>query len=292
MTQGPLPVVVNRSGGTASAKGDALSDELERAFAASQVKLDLVAGKEMEEAIDRYRDAVRVVVGGGDGTLGSAAGLLAGFGTQLGVLPLGTRNHFARQLGIPIDLEAAAHVSATGRVIEVDLGDAGGRTFINNASFGAYVELVREREKSSLPKWIASIGASWRVLRKLRPRRFNLVVDGEAMSVETSLLFVGNNRYQTSDGKLGDRAALDEGVLSVFALARMTRWRLVTTAARIALGKIDDARDFSIETTARELRIDGDGEIGIALDGELTRLPLPLTLTIRPLALKVVVADG
>lgn len=287
----PLPVIVNRSGGTAQAEGDALSGKLEQAFAAAgaAVSLDLVAGKDVPRALANHADATRVIVGGGDGTIGGAARSVSAAGAELAVLPLGTRNHFARQLGIPLDLAQAVKVAVTGRTVLVDLGRAGEHAFVNNASFGAYVELVREREKSDLPKWLSSIIASWRVLRKLRPRRFDLVIDGAKQSVDTSLLFIGNNRYELSKGALGDRVALDGGVLSVYALARMTRWNLLSAALRIALGKADLAGDFPLRTTAREVLLEGDGAIGVALDGERLQMQLPLTLSVRPRALKVVV---
>ncbi len=286
----PLPVIINRSGGTASNEGDALGAKLEQAFAAAgaSVVLDLVAGDDIPAAIGRHENAPRVVVGGGDGTIGGAARRLAASGAELAVLPLGTRNHFARQIGIPLGLSDASQIAVSGRAIRVDLGEVDGHTFINNASLGAYVELVREREKSPLPKWLSSVLAGWRVLRKLRTRQFDLVIDGEPQSVHTSLLFIGNNRYELTNGALGDRAALDEGVLSVFALAPMSRRSLLGAAIRIALGKIDAARDFALQTTAYHVRILGDGEIGIALDGERLQMPLPIALTIRPRALKVV----
>ena len=133
---------------------------------------------------------------------------LAEWGTEFAVLPLGTRNHFARQLDIPLDLEGAARVAAQGAVEAVDIGDAGGRTFLNNASLGAYVELVEAREDSGLPKAIGSAVAGVRVLRKLRARRYDLTLDGEPRPVRTVQLFIGNNRYQISEGAPGDRPSL------------------------------------------------------------------------------------
>ena len=143
----PLPVIVNAAGGTASRAGEGLRGQIEAAFAAAgrPIALELVAGEDLPAALDRHAGAPRVAVGGGDGTLATAAQALSRRGGELAILPLGTRNHFACQLGVPLDLAGAARLAATGKARQVDLGDAGGRVFINNLSAGAYVELVRER---------------------------------------------------------------------------------------------------------------------------------------------------
>ncbi len=286
----PLPVIVNRSGGTASKAGDDLADQLRKAFANAgrEIDLELVEGRDVAGAVGRHNAAPRVAVGGGDGTLAGAADILTRSGAELAVLPLGTRNHFARQLGVPIDLADAAQLAASGTATAVDTGQAGERAFINNASLGAYVDLVREREKSSLPKGVASVVAGWRVLRRLRPQTFDLTIDRKRESVRTAMLFIGNNRYEIPEGKPGERRALDDGLLSVFALAPLTRVAIIRAALRVVLGRPDMRRDFALERTAREVTIEGKGEIGIALDGERVSMPLPLTLTVRPRALRVV----
>lgn len=290
----PLPVIVNRGGGAARAKGDALRAEIEQAFRAGEraITLTLVEGKDVASAVERYRGAPRVAVGGGDGTMGQAAGVLANSGSELAILPLGTRNHLARQLGVPLDLAEAARLAAAGGSASIDLGMAGNRTFINNASLGAYVDLVRLRDASSLPKWAASIVAGWRVLRKLRASRFELELDGKARTIRTVMLFIGNNLYEVSEGRPGERAALDDGLLSIFALAPMTRGSLVRAALGVAFGRPDMARDFALETTARKVELRGEGTVSVALDGERVHLPLPLVFAIRPRVLKVVSPDA
>lgn len=285
-----LPVIVNRSGGTAKRSGDVLADQLRDTFAGAgcPIALELVEGADIAEAVRRHSAAPRVAVGGGDGTLAGAAHILAHSGAELAVLPLGTRNHFARQLDIPLDLAGAAQLAATGRATSVDIGQAGERTFINNASLGAYVDLVGEREKSALPKGLASVVAGWRVLRKLRPQTFDLAIDGKHEHVCTPMLFIGNNRYEIPEGNPGERRALDDELLSLFALAPLSRMAIVRAALRVVLGRPDMRRDFALDRTARGVTIEGEGEIGVALDGERVSLPLPLVLTVRPHALKVV----
>jgi diacylglycerol kinase family enzyme len=177
---------------------------------------------------------------------------------------------------------------AHGSARPVDLGDAHGRVFINNASAGAYVDLVHERERSRLPGVLALVQGAARALAKLRSRSFTLVIDGRRRSISTPLLFVGNNRYQVPDGKPAQRAALDDGELSVYAVAPLSHAALVAAALRILAGRPRMHRDFSLDCVAREATIEGAGEIDITFDGERCRMALPLTLRTRPKALKVV----
>ncbi len=286
-----LPVIVNAAGGGASRAGEGLSERIEAAFAAvgQPIELELVDGDKLSDALARHSSASRVAVGGGDGTIATAADAISRTNGELAILPLGTRNHFAGQLGVPTDLAAAADLAAKGRARSVDLGRAGARAFVNNLSAGAYVELVRERDRSLLPKLLATIPATWSTLRKLRSRRFALTLDGEAGSVETPLLFVGNNRYEVSEGRLGERWALDDGLLSVYAVAPLSRMALIAAALRTLVARPRMHRDFALDRTAREVRIEGPGAaIEVALDGERVRFELPLTIRIAPRALAVV----
>ena len=291
MPAAPLPVIVNAAGGTASRAGSGLREQIEAAFAAidQSISLELVDGEGLSGALAKHAGAPRVAVGGGDGTLATAAEAVAASDGELAILPLGTRNHFACQLGIPPDFESAARLAATGTARLVDFGQAGERVFINNLSVGAYVDLVRAREASRLPKLLATIPATWRTLRKLRARRFELTLDGKSIAIETPLLFVGNNRYEVDEGHPGDRAALDDGLLSVFAVAPLSRAALIVAALRTLIARPRMHRDFALDRTAREVRIEGPGaRLDVALDGERIPFDLPLTIRIVPRALAVV----
>lgn len=286
----PLPVIVNRAGGTARRAGTRLETQLHAAFEAvgQPITVELIEGEGLEAALRKHAASPRLVIGGGDGTLATAAHIVARNGGELALLPLGTRNHFARQLGIPLNLEKAAALAASGTARQVDLGDANGRTFINNASAGAYVDLVHERDRSPLPGAVGLAYGAVQALRKLRSRTFELAVDGEQRTVATPLLFIGNNRYQVPDGNPAQRASLTDGELSVFAVARLTRLSLLMASLRILVGKPRMHRDFALNRLAKEVIIHGTGSIDITFDGEACRMPLPLALRIRPQALAVV----
>lgn len=285
-----IPVLINRSGGAAAAMGESLASAVEDAFAAAgrPISLQILGGDEIAEAARRHAGAPLVAIGGGDGTIGAAASALVHTSSALAVLPLGTRNHFARQLGVPFDLTEAARLAVSGQRRRIDVGAAGDRVFVNTASFGIYTRFVRLRGRGSAPRWLSSIPATWHVLRRMRSQRFALRIDGERRDLATPLLFIGNNEYSTALGHLGERESLEDGRLSVCAVAARSPRQLLGFAARALLGLARVDRDFEEYATARRVDIVGEGHIEGALDGELALLPLPLRLRSLPAALGVV----
>ena len=295
MTDAPIPVLINRSGGTAASLGDRLRPAIEDAFAKAGVAIDLrlIDGAAMRAAVRDCIGAPIVVVGGGDGTLGSAADVLAGTTSALGIMPVGTRNHLARELGIPLDLPGAAAVIAAGATRRIDLARANGRGFINNASIGLYPSLVRFRDaethRHGMPKWLAAIPASYAAMKRLRHHRLRLSVPGTSEDVVTPMLFIGNNRYSLAAGRVGQRDALDDGTLSVFAVAWRGRRALVGMALRTLVGRVDRANDFAAIGDYPALRVDGRSHhVSVALDGEVMTLSLPIDFRVEAGVLTVV----
>ena len=292
----PVPVLINASGGTAKAKGQALEAELRAAFAEAglEIALELLAGDEIAAGAERLAGAPVMVVGGGDGTLGCAAGVLAGTGTALGILPLGTRNHLAGELGIPADLPGAARVIAAGARRRIDLARVNGRSFLNNASVGFYPAMIRFRDAGGVPggarlKKLAAVPAAISALKRMRHHRLRLRVHGREQEVVTPMLFVGNNRYRLEAGHVGERTALDDGCLSVFAIRSRHRLALLGFAARAMLGRADPERDFAAVAETPELLVSGRSRaLSVAIDGEFAQLAMPLRFTVEPRALEVI----
>ena len=284
-----IAVIVNKSGGTASSLGDKLETTVRDAFAGQNIDLQLIDGKDIAEAVKSVGNRAVVAIGGGDGTQGTAAAAFANSDTAQIVLPLGTRNHLAKQLGMPVDLAEAAKLAVTGKTEQIDLAKGGERVFVNNASIGLYTKLVRERDKRWGPKWLGTIPATWIVLRTLRAKALHLKIDGKSERVVTPLLFIGNNRYSLNAGSVGQRTSLSDGVLSLFVVAQASPLALIGFAFRALLGKADERRDFCALADAREVVIEGHGAIDVAFDGEVERMALPLTFAIMPGALKVLV---
>ena len=146
-----------------------------------------------------------LIVGGGDGTIGAAASALVGTETRLGILPLGTLNHFARDLGIPTDLAEAAQADRRGQAERrVDVAEMNGRIFINNSAIGLYPLMVVDRDlqrkRLGRSKRLAMLVASLRTLARFNHQRLTLTVNDEKARVDTPLLFVGNNDYRIDIG--------------------------------------------------------------------------------------------
>jgi len=292
-------VIVNIGGGTA--QGD--EEEAERikaAFAASGVEAE-IRPTESGEIADAFRDAAAaegldaVVAGGGDGTISCAAGQLAGTGRPLGLLPLGTLNHLARDAGIPMELEAAVAVICAGRTRAIDLAEVNGRVFVNNSSVGLYPDMVRlreaQQERTGRGKRLAMLSASLTTLRHFRRHRLWISAPGLETPVRTPLLFVGNNRYQVNLFALGQRERLDEGVLCLYAVRAKSRAHLLWAGIRGIFGRLDQQRDF-VTAYVTEAEISSSRPtLALSADGETVRMDTPLRYRIRPKALILIVPE-
>ncbi len=235
-------------------------------------------------------DAERIVAGGGDGTLNAVAAATVDSGKTLGVLPLGTLNHFARDLGIPLDLQGAVGAIVAGHAVRVDVGEVNGHLFLNNASLGLYPRMVREREQQQRLGWGKGPASVWAALAVLRRHPFldiRLSVGGHALTGRTPFLFVGNNEYATERLTIGSRASLDKGRLSVYATSRLGRWGLVRLALRALAGKLRQERDLLAFATTNLFVETRRSRVRMALDGELIILRPPLHYAVRPGALRV-----
>lgn len=282
-------MIVNEQGGTASRLGQKLVPDITSAFAEAGL-----GAKVVTVSADAVADAVKaeagplVVVGGGDGTLGTAAGVLSDSSQVLGILPLGTRNHLARELGLPMDLPGAALAIANGAVRKIDLGCAGDRVFVNNCSVGIYARLVRARERRRLPKWLATIPAAIEVMKGLGQQHFRLEWGGAEHRIESPLLFIGNNRYSLEAGHLGERRSLSDGVLSIAAVEAAGPMALARMALRLVLGRADLQRDFAALKDVAEAIVHDHRRRDVAVDGEVVAMQFPLRLTVLPGALQVI----
>jgi diacylglycerol kinase family enzyme len=285
-------ILINRGGGSVGER-----EIIERCLADAGVdgELCFLDGCDMADAAKKaVADGADVIVaGGGDGSVSCVAGAIAGTRTTLGILPLGTLNHFARDLEIPVDLGDAAKLIATGRPRAVDVAEVNGRVFINNSAIGLYPLMVLDREaqqrKLGRSKRLAMIVASGRTLFRFHHRRLTLTVNDERTGrVDTPLLFVGNNDYRTDIGAPGTRESLDDGELCVFVLRRKSRTGLVLASLRALLNRsraddmvrIDDVQNLKVATSLPRMTI--------SLDGETVAMEPPLEYRIRPKALKVI----
>jgi YegS/Rv2252/BmrU family lipid kinase len=290
-----VKVLLNRGGG-AVAEAEKATAAVREALSGAGVECDveLIDGARMAEQAraSAERGDPLLIVGGGDGSVSAAAGALAGSETRLGILALGTLNHFARDLGIPTELEEAAAVIAAGAERSVDVAEVNGRPFINNASIGLYPLMVldRETQQSRLgrSKRLAVVVASLRTMWNFHAWRLRLSADGGEERVDTPLLFVGNNEYRLALPAAGSRDSLEDGRLSVLVMRSKSLPGFLAATARALVGvqRDDDMEDLGGVT---ELKVDsGQRRLMLGIDGETAMLETPLTFRIRPGALRVI----
>jgi diacylglycerol kinase family enzyme len=239
-------------------------------------------------------DGARVIVaGGGDGTVSSVAAALVGRDAALGVVPLGTLNHFAKDLGLPVDVEGAARVIAARQTTCVDVGEVNGRSFINNSSIGLYARLVAERKKRERfgrSKWIDHGVAAVQVWSRYY-RRLHVTLRGQGVDrrVRTPFVFIGNNEYQLSGVELGGRRRLNGGCLQICMAPGMTRGGVVRMIVAAVFGRIHTIHGFESFTTTEFTLDAGHRRIEVALDGEVLIMANPLEYRIRSGVLRVIV---
>jgi diacylglycerol kinase family enzyme len=223
----------------------------------------------------------------------AVASMLAGSGVPMGVLPTGTLNHFAKDLAIPLEREAAVATIAGGRLADVDMGEVNGRLFINNSSLGLYPDIVldRERQRRRLGrgKWMALLAASLHAARRYPVLSLDMDVDGQRLHRRSAFVFVGNNAYTMEGFEIGERARLDGAVLSLYVTQRTGRFGLLRLALRALVRRLDQARDFDSLQAARVTVHTRRRKVHVAADGEVLTMHSPLEYRIRPRALRVIV---
>jgi YegS/Rv2252/BmrU family lipid kinase len=291
----PATVLLNRGGGAAAADSE-IADKVAAALAKAGVKaeIELIAGGDCAvrcKALTQRGDEM-VIVGGGDGTISAAASALVGTKTKLGILPLGTLNHFARDLAIPADLDEAAALIAKGSVRQVDVAEMNERIFINNSAIGLYPLMVVDRDvqrkRLGRSKRLAMLVASLRTLARFNHQRLALTVNDEKARVDTPLLFVGNNDYRIDIAAPGRRESLDDGKLSVFVMRKKTRRGLIAASVRALLNRAREDDMVTIDGVERLRVTSHRSSLAVSLDGEVRRAAPPLDYRIRKKALRVI----
>ncbi len=252
------------------------------------------SGAEMTAALD---EAVKhgtgiVVAGGGDGTVNAVASRVAGTDIVMGVLPLGTLNHFAKDLNIPMRLDDAIRTIAAGNTRSVDVAEVNGRIFVNNSSLGLYPQMVLRRQalqRRGKSKWIAFAGAALEVLRMHPFMHVRVEADGEEIYRRAALVFIGNNQYKLEGLEAGSRGAIVRGRLCLYVTPHQHRLSLARLAMGVGLGdaaamkEIDSRAPKTVTIQLRKRTVE------VAMDGEVVRMRLPLHYSIRPGALNVIV---
>jgi YegS/Rv2252/BmrU family lipid kinase len=233
-----------------------------------------------------------LVAAGGDGTISTVAGAVLKAGKTLGVIPAGTSNHFARDLGIPAPLEGAIAVLAAGSTSLVDVGMVNDRTFLNNASIGAYPRMVWERNKArqrGLPRPIASSIAvidTWLELRNITVR---LCIDRHELVRRSPFVVVGNGAYEVEGLQLGRRQTLADGTLSLYVAPGLGRVDALALPVRAFLGRLKQHQKFEAWRATTVTLDTSQTTVSVALDGEIDVIETPLRFSVRPRAVRAIV---
>jgi len=235
------------------------------------------------------------IAAGGDGTISAVVQPLMNTDATLGVIPVGTYNHFARDLSLPLDWRAALDIALSGTTRQIDAGRLNDRFFINNVSIGLYPELVARREERGreYPRWKARLHAVYATLRKYP--HVTLAIETEYLNeiVRTHVFVISNNSYDLSRlGVEASRSTLEEGRLSVYWLPHLPRIALTRFLAHYLAGRVKAAPGFRSFRTTR-LKVQSPRKrLHLGVDGEVVTMPPPLVFTIVPRALLVKVPRG
>jgi diacylglycerol kinase family enzyme len=302
-----VAVIINAHAGGGHAQE--LAQRVTDGFHQHQVEANVTLAADGAALIDAARTALEdgadiIVAGGGDGSVNAVASVVSGSEAAFGVLPLGTLNHFAKDLNIPLALDDAIRNIVEGRRQAIDTGEVNGVLFINNSSLGLYPDIVRDREKQQSRlgrgKWLAFCWAAMGALRRypFLDVRMDIKDDDNAESHRrrTPFVFIGNNEYLMDGLNIGKRNSLSEGKLSLYVCHRTGRLGLIRLALHALFGRLLQARDFDM-LSAAEIEIDTRHHHGqhrikrlrVATDGEVTIMQTPLVYRIRPASLTVIV---
>jgi len=272
----PIAVLLNRGGGALAADPEAAT-KVQTAFdqAGLEAEIELIGGGDCAvrcRAIAERGDEL-IVVGGGDGTISAAASVMAGSETLLGILPLGTLNHFARDLGIPLNVEESVQLIAERPERRVDIAEMNDEVFINNSAIGLYPLMVVDRDlqrkRLGRSKRLAMLVASLRTLARFGHHRLTLTVNDEQQGrIDTPLLFVGNNDYRLDLGAPGQRESLDDGELCVLVMRKKTRSGLIAASLRALVGRSKSDDMVRIEGVER---LGGADDVSILAETEPPR---------------------
>lgn len=231
----------------------------------------------------------RIIVAGGDGTLGSVAGALRDRGLPLGILPLGNACDLARSLGIPRDLVQAAEIISAGYIQAIDLGYVNGCPFFNLASLGLSVQVARRLTRDAKRRWgiLSYPLLFWDAFRATRPFHADIACDGDVTRVRTIQLGIGSGHFYGGGMTVAEDARLDDGLLHAYSIEPLSWMRLLLLFPRLWMGRHKSVEQAMV-MTGRKIEVTTSDHRSINADGEIVT-ETPATFEIAPAAIRVFV---
>lgn len=286
-------LIYNRGAGGKIHSKNALIEILEF-FPKDQIHLEVFEVKNnnlpqlLENAIRSHPDIM--IAAGGDGTVSAVASQLCNTAIVLGVLPVGTLNHFAKDLGLPSDIQSCAAIILKGNKSKIDVAELNGRSFINNSAVGFYPELVAERDQKiktkGWNKWFSLLIAACKIWFKFPLMSFELMIEGKVISVKSPLVFIGNNNYKLEDAF--NRPSLTHAILCVYILKSQSRLAILKGLWQVMRRGFCQAFDLEAYQVDSLILQSQHKKIKVAVDGELMYIAPPLRYSMQPQALWVI----
>ena len=256
--------------------------------------LDLPGGANVDQLLDRVADRHDVIAAaGGDGTVSSIAAAVARAGKTLAVIPTGTLNHFARDAGIPVEIDPAVALLRDGIERRVNAASVNGNFFLNNVSLGSYPRMVERRtalEHDGHSRRIAGIAAVAKTWWYLRSVHAVITIDGQDLIRRSPFIVIGNGRYVLSGFALGQRESLSDHQLSLYVAPRAGRLGSMSIPFRALFGTLERYEQFETLAADRLTIAVAHTSVPAGIDGEVRDLESPLRFEIKPGALRVLVS--
>lgn len=235
-----------------------------------------------------------VVACGGDGSILAVVDALGSTKLPLGLIPGGTMNILARDIGIPMEPEAAVDIIAGGKIEAIDVGVVNGQPFLCNSEIGFMTHLARTREKLRelrwWRRWPAMIAQGFTLMRTYPRLRVTLEADGQTQRFRTRAIVVSNNLLNDSPAPIPTRETLSGGALGIYVASDTSGWALFRIAVRMLAGSWQsDAALKTIMAKSAVLSLEPARPLSVMNDGEPFQIQTPLRFTIRPRALRVLV---
>lgn len=300
----PLSIIYNQKSGFHTAQQESVYADIINIFSKYNFEIQIFEFNEnnsidtlMPQVLQRHCHTENrgvVVVAGGDGTLNAVATYLLHTEIPLGILPMGTFNYVARVLNIPLDLNEASKIIATGEINKIHVAKMNEHIYLNNASLGLYPLFIEKREhynrlfgRFALHAYTSALDV---LLRRHRELKLKVVVDGDQYPVKTPLIFFGNNHLQLKELNLKIAQSVQQGKVAGVIVAKSNKITLLKLLFQLLKGDIEQANDvYSFAAEKVVVHAAKGKKLHIAIDGEIVEEFAPLQFSVMREALNVMV---
>ncbi len=255
-----------------------------------------ISGENLPDILERVsnKNYEILVAAGGDGTVSSVAEKAVILNRTMGIIPVGTLNHFAKDAGIPLNINEALRTITGGKTISIDTASVNDHIFLNNSSIGLYPKVVKRREeqmKLGGKKWPAMFQAIMTVVKSIPKINVAIKADGRTVKCKTPFVFVGNNDYKFDFFNLGRREGLVDGQLSIYYPKYEGRISYLRLIFKTLLGRLDQEANFRILHNEDLIIYSNKKKLEVSIDGEVFKLKTPLHYKIKPKSLRIIIPD-